>query len=129
GDCGAVQRDKSYIYLVVVYFDHLLFFFFQAEDGIRDRNVTGVQTCALPISRRFTAEARRTPTAPAPLSSSSSGRRTRSPASGREIGRASCRERVEVAGVAGAVQRKRRGPDGAGCPHRVVRALSVASRV
>src|SRR5699024_9815622 len=28
-------------------------FFFQAEDGIRDRNVTGVQTCALPISRNF----------------------------------------------------------------------------
>src|SRR6266540_7078061 len=28
-----------------------LFFFFQAEDGIRDRDVTGVQTCALPISR------------------------------------------------------------------------------
>src|SRR5699024_11488479 len=28
----------------------LLFFFFQAEDGIRDRSVTGVQTCALPIS-------------------------------------------------------------------------------
>src|SRR5699024_6677710 len=27
----------------------LSFFFFQAEDGIRDRNVTGVQTCALPI--------------------------------------------------------------------------------
>src|SRR5699024_11756746 len=27
----------------------LLVFFFQAEDGIRDRNVTGVQTCALPI--------------------------------------------------------------------------------
>src|SRR5438067_4596648 len=27
-----------------------LFFFFQAEDGIRYRNVTGVQTCALPIS-------------------------------------------------------------------------------
>src|SRR5437773_8880215 len=26
-------------------------FFFQAEDGIRDRDVTGVQTCALPISR------------------------------------------------------------------------------
>src|SRR5207248_4716996 len=26
------------------------FFFFQAEDGIRDRTVTGVQTCALPIS-------------------------------------------------------------------------------
>src|SRR5699024_8486404 len=29
-----------------------LSFFFQAEDGIRDRNVTGVQTCALPISIR-----------------------------------------------------------------------------
>src|SRR5438067_13669742 len=28
----------------------VVFFFFQAEDGIRDRNVTGVQTCALPIS-------------------------------------------------------------------------------
>src|SRR6266705_5327671 len=28
------------------------FFFFQAEDGIRDRTVTGVQTCALPISPR-----------------------------------------------------------------------------
>src|SRR5690554_4369036 len=28
----------------------LLFFFFQAEDGIRDADVTGVQTCALPIS-------------------------------------------------------------------------------
>src|SRR5207253_6630643 len=27
----------------------LFFFFFQAEDGIRDGHVTGVQTCALPI--------------------------------------------------------------------------------
>src|SRR5438046_6381313 len=31
------------------------FFFFQAEDGIRDWSVTGVQTCALPISHRFAA--------------------------------------------------------------------------
>src|SRR5207249_9089522 len=31
---------------------YFFFFFFQAEDGIRDRNVTGVQTCALPICRR-----------------------------------------------------------------------------
>src|SRR5699024_6842212 len=38
-------------------------FFFQAEDGIRDRNVTGVQTCALPIST--TSE---TPTASTSLS-------------------------------------------------------------
>src|SRR5207253_7368843 len=29
------------------------FFFFQAEDGIRDGHVTGVQTCALPISSRL----------------------------------------------------------------------------
>src|SRR5690606_40021935 len=29
---------------------HLFCFFFQAEDGIRDFHVTGVQTCALPIS-------------------------------------------------------------------------------
>src|SRR5437762_7731728 len=28
----------------------LILFFFQAEDGIRDTSVTGVQTCALPIS-------------------------------------------------------------------------------
>src|SRR3989475_1966704 len=30
----------------------IFFFFFQAEDGIRDLTVTGVQTCALPISSR-----------------------------------------------------------------------------
>src|SRR5699024_11889002 len=30
----------------------MYYFFFQAEDGIRDRNVTGVQTCALPICAR-----------------------------------------------------------------------------
>src|SRR2546430_10900068 len=29
---------------------YVFFFFFQAEDGIRDLTVTGVQTCALPIS-------------------------------------------------------------------------------
>src|SRR5215208_4055332 len=31
------------------------FFFFQAEDGIRDGHVTGVQTCALPICQRLTS--------------------------------------------------------------------------
>src|SRR5699024_12092675 len=30
-------------------------FFLQAEDGIRDRNVTGVQTCALPILRKWSS--------------------------------------------------------------------------
>src|SRR5438876_6690500 len=34
-------------------------FFFQAEDGIRDGRVTGVQTCALPISRRYAGAGRR----------------------------------------------------------------------
>src|SRR5256885_6192021 len=34
-----------------------LFFFFQAEDGIRDYKVTGVQTCALPIYPAKTREA------------------------------------------------------------------------
>src|SRR5256884_1973104 len=34
------------------------FFFFQAEDGIRDVAVTGVQTCALPISYRLEGESR-----------------------------------------------------------------------
>src|SRR5437763_8215434 len=33
------------------YSDNHDYFFFQAEDGIRDTSVTGVQTCALPISR------------------------------------------------------------------------------
>src|SRR6266511_2404382 len=33
-----------------VYVDLYFSFFFQAEDGIRDFHVTGVQTCALPIS-------------------------------------------------------------------------------
>src|SRR2546427_7886395 len=34
----------------VLDYELLFFFFFQAEDGIRDLTVTGVQTCALPIS-------------------------------------------------------------------------------
>src|SRR5207253_5508803 len=34
-----------------------LCFFFQAEDGIRDGHVTGVQTCALPICRVLKGEA------------------------------------------------------------------------
>src|SRR5437868_11254717 len=36
--CGTARLSNGHV-----------FFFFQAEDGIRDRNVTGVQTCALPI--------------------------------------------------------------------------------
>src|SRR5699024_11713326 len=40
-----IATTDSIIHLL----DCAIFFFFQAEDGIRDRNVTGVQTCALPI--------------------------------------------------------------------------------
>src|SRR5699024_12187553 len=42
-DCGVCF---SLVYAVLFFFFR---FVFQAEDGIRDRNVTGVQTCALPI--------------------------------------------------------------------------------
>src|SRR2546422_6211950 len=45
----------------------LYFFFFQAEDGIRDVAVTGVQTCALPISAIFGAS----PSAFAPAATAS----------------------------------------------------------
>src|SRR5207248_8858707 len=39
-----------YLFFYFFYFFlFFFFFFFQAEDGIRDRTVTGVQTCALPI--------------------------------------------------------------------------------
>src|SRR3712207_6952381 len=37
------------LYLVFFLIHYVFFFFFQAEDGIRDIGVTGVQTCALPI--------------------------------------------------------------------------------
>ena len=36
------------------FFFFFICFFFQAEDGIRDIGVTGVQTCALPISGNYT---------------------------------------------------------------------------
>src|SRR5206468_11905421 len=55
-----------------------LYFFFQAEDGIRDLIVTGVQTCALPIPLAFSHSCRngRRPTGaspPTPWSSSTRG--------------------------------------------------------
>src|SRR5204863_5716727 len=40
-----------------------MFFFFQAEDGIRDLYVTGVQTCALPILRASVSRSRMPATA------------------------------------------------------------------
>src|SRR2546429_5715618 len=88
------------------------FFFFQAEDGIRDVAVTGVQTCALPIfhygdaselvtrfqaglpfpltqaQRRVIAEIAADLSRPHPMNRLLQGD------VGSEIGRASCRERV-----------------------------------
>src|SRR3989475_8102007 len=88
----------------------LIFFFFQAEDGIRDLTVTGVQTCALPISGAARGAAH---SGPGRLGerrrrlrgTQSAGRRgdhllpEEAPHLRRledrgEIGRASCRERV-----------------------------------
>src|SRR2546430_6196271 len=46
-------KNRIYLVVTVVMVQHLMvlsiIFFFQAEDGIRDLTVTGVQTCALPI--------------------------------------------------------------------------------
>src|SRR5687767_15833795 len=78
----------SFLYVFV------FFFFFQAEDGIRDKLVTGVQTCALPISR-----ARRAPRSP--HARRSRRRRDRSDARDQRVHRVS-RERSGAA-RAGAV--------------------------
>src|SRR5207244_6497432 len=94
-------------------------FFFQAEDGIRDDLVTGVQTCALPICNRRESEEelkekkkRKTrliqnlplsicPRAPCHVIAMEkftydSLQRNRLCCLSRQIGRASCRERVSV---------------------------------
>src|SRR5204862_1480460 len=106
-------------------------FFFQAEDGIRDLYVTGVQTCALPISQRTplkfplqrwrrgqpkvqrgccalrtlqqTPEQGLRPNHPStrPARVARFAERTIG-----EIGRASCRERVEMWGGAGVGKEK-----------------------
>src|SRR5437762_9997488 len=90
------------------------FFFFQAEDGIRDTSVTGVQTCALPICQRgvraLTARTRPVSGRMLPLvhrrdrrisaagavvrHDDVTGRPRLTDGGGRQIGRASCRERV-----------------------------------
>src|SRR6266436_8504195 len=68
-----------------------IFFFFQAEDGIRDVAVTGVQTCALPISLRgLTRAVERF--GRGDLSARVNSRRRD------EIGRASCGKSVDLGG-------------------------------
>src|SRR5207248_8081031 len=64
-----IRRPRKRKGLVAVLHSHFSFFF-QAEDGIRDRTVTGVQTCALPIShllcRRYSRQASCRSPSPAP---------------------------------------------------------------
>src|SRR5437764_5676838 len=121
-----MTRERSRIF-----FNRVSYFFFQAEDGIRDTSVTGVQTCALPISIIVVVvvlpwlPATATPSLTRISSPSISARgmtgmfRARAAAisglSGRtaldKIGRASCRERgggQEVAVVVKKVKRKHR---------------------
>src|SRR5437773_10821880 len=87
-------------------------FFFQAEDGIRDRDVTGVQTCALPIFTVNGPDGEDTRVAVAfievflPLLQGIQVLPDRT-VQMEQIGRASCRERVEVSGVGVAVKIKR----------------------
>src|SRR5437763_17018999 len=66
-----------------------MIFFFQAEDGIRDTSVTGVQTCALPIWIGGEVEL-------SPACSSTSPPIPAFRSSRCKIGRASCRERVWI---------------------------------
>src|SRR6266487_3798063 len=47
----AFSLGSLFSFFVTAMVVFVLVFFFQAEDGIRDGRVTGVQTCALPISR------------------------------------------------------------------------------
>src|SRR5437667_1976380 len=52
------------MFLFLFFYILFYFFFFQAEDGIRDRDMTGVQTCALPIlclQQMWRSRASRTP--------------------------------------------------------------------
>src|SRR5262249_57199213 len=100
-------------------------FFFQAEDGIRDWSVTGVQTCALPISLARVFVSQRHTAAVAAHIVEAAGRggilvgrdhvpdhvladvcEMRVAAALVQIGRASCRERGEISGGAGALSKR-----------------------
>src|SRR5205085_9128958 len=81
-------------------------FFFQAEDGIRDLTVTGVQTCALPIFLPFLLLRRWSVLRGfAIVWAAALALLLVLDAGAIKIGRASCRERVWSSGVAAAVKR------------------------
>src|SRR5699024_11822730 len=83
----------------------IFFFFFQAEDGIRDRNVTGVQTCALPISsaeaklgqyEQAIEQMKRAEDQHREQEAAYEDNKKLQQKYQKEIGRASCRERVKI---------------------------------
>src|SRR5258708_34708431 len=93
------------------------YFLVQAEGGIRDDLVTGVQTCALPIclalARAPWARARARPRGPGFVTESQARRpkkTSKRKRAGRpymaEIGRASCRERVKISVFAVSLKKK-----------------------
>src|SRR2546430_16177140 len=97
-----------------------VFFFFQAEDGIRDLTVTGVQTCALPIFHHYSAEQshrRRGVVVESVWAARGKRSAGRGPgragaaaagsAPGAEIGRASWRGREEISVGAGSLKKKK----------------------
>src|SRR5437762_8847719 len=89
-------------------------FFFQAEDGIRDTSVTGVQTCALPIclhsrpsgTDQLSGLAGQGDRAVSATGDSARPRPRRLTDVWKQIGRASCRERVEDTDGDGRVEQK-----------------------
>src|SRR5256885_4403367 len=104
----------------------MIVFFFQAEDGIRDYKVTGVQTCALPIytltpmtcsgessGRCWSAAstAASSSASPSPTDAASENQRSGGCTgswSKREIGRAACRGRGEISGGGGSFKKKKK---------------------
>src|SRR5438552_16939692 len=104
----------------MLYICFVSFFFFQAEDGIRDDLVTGVQTCAFRSKTASPSEMKMSltglPAASSTTSSVSRNSASSRPASSRptvvlpapEIGRASCRERADIA-VGGGSGKEMRG--------------------
>src|SRR5207244_10311687 len=106
----------------------IVFFFFQAEDGIRDDLVTGVQTCALPICGFWITLPRRlgafrtstlepsifcwyccVKSSASPPRSCTNAAYTFRPSARNwplQIGRASCRERVQISVDAGELREK-----------------------
>src|SRR5437764_11507598 len=104
-----------FFFFCLSYFCFFFFFFFQAEDGIRDTSVTGVQTCALPISCVTRTLVRHAPVRALVTDACSTKVRVTQAAAAHfssengplflgghpmaEIGRASCRERVYISVV------------------------------